>query len=118
MISQEQSNAIVLIRAIAMLSIVLCHVFQAYHSPLANLFNVGVPIFFGISGYLYGNKQIGDWKQWAFDRFTKVYVPYAVFLLLVVSLYAVFCPYNLTILGSVVQIFNLQGITHWNCKLI
>lgn len=48
-----------------MLSIVTCHIFQAYNIPIWGcIFNVGVQIFFVLSGYLYGYKTIDNWKSW------------------------------------------------------
>ncbi len=60
-ISDEESKAISLVRIMAMFSIVLCHVFQAYNNSLAWRFNVGVQVFLVLSGYLYGHKEISGW---------------------------------------------------------
>ena len=49
-------------RLLAMISIVICHVFQALESPLCYYFNVGVQVFLFISGYLYGKKRISDYS--------------------------------------------------------
>ena len=58
-ITKPQKNyGISLLRFIAMIFIVLCHFFQYYGVELAWWFNVGVPMFFCISGFLYANKRI------------------------------------------------------------
>ena len=90
MITDQQSKAITWIRTIAMFSIVICHYLQAYGSSLASVFNVGVPIFFCISGYLYGNKNISNWKKWFGARVLKVYVPYLIFVIFSIPFYLLF----------------------------
>jgi len=112
MISEKESKAIVITRAIAMLCIVICHVFQAYDSPLANLFNVGVPVFFCISGFLYGNKQIDNWGKWSVGRIKKVYLPYFILLVITAPLCAIFAPNTVDLGGVFIHIVNLQGFTH------
>ena len=64
-LSIQESHGLVIIRVFAMLSIVVCHLFQSYNHGLAGLFNIGVQVFFVLSGYLYGTKMILDWKNWA-----------------------------------------------------
>lgn len=54
----ERDYSISWIRLIATVSIIVCHVFQFYNNDLCAWFNVGVPLFFIISGYLYGSKSI------------------------------------------------------------
>lgn len=48
------------VRFIALCSIILCHFLQYYQIELAWWFNVGVQVFFVISGYLYGKKEVKD----------------------------------------------------------
>ena len=47
-----------IIRILATIGIVLCHILQEYGNPLANWLNVNVQIFLFMSGFLYGNKTI------------------------------------------------------------
>ena len=56
----KRDYAISYIRFIAMVMIIVCHFFQYYENELAYWFNVGVEIFFIISGYLYASKNIVD----------------------------------------------------------
>ena len=53
-ISKKESNIIGTIRGIAMIFIVICHYVSWFpqFSAAGQIFNVGVPIFFLISGYL------------------------------------------------------------------
>lgn len=57
-------------RVIAMWFIVVCHLGSRFDSSaIAQLFNVGVPMFFMISGYLYGKRQIRKPAIWLFKRY-------------------------------------------------
>ena len=51
------SNKLNLIRIISMIMIVICHYLQFYDNYMAYWFNVGVQIFFLLSGVLYGCKE-------------------------------------------------------------
>lgn len=75
LISEYESNAIRIIRTLAMLSIVTCHFLQAYANNLCWTFNIGVQIFFVLSGYLYGHKDVDNWPRWFINRFIKIFIP-------------------------------------------
>jgi peptidoglycan/LPS O-acetylase OafA/YrhL len=89
-LTENESNSLVWIRTLAMLSIVVTHLFQAYRNIWADVFNTGVQVFLVMSGYLYGYKNITDWRGWVRKRFKKIYLPYLVFLIAVIPLYALF----------------------------
>lgn len=74
-ISKVESNAISIVRVLAMLAIVLCHFLQAYDNKWAWVLNAGVQVFLVLSGYLYGHKEVGNWRKWFISRFVKLYVP-------------------------------------------
>ena len=76
-ISSIESKIITIIRAIAMVLIILCHYCDYFEGVefLSQLFNVGVPIFFIISGFLYGQKQINNIKKWYIKQFAKIVIP-------------------------------------------
>lgn len=110
LIPLNESKSLVWLRAIAMLSIVTCHVFQAYNIPIWGcIFNVGVQIFFVLSGYLYGYKTIDNWKSWHLKRINKIYIPYLVFLICVVPLYALFHNEAMNWKALPFYFANLQG---------
>ena len=67
-----------MIRFIAMLMIIICHLMQALDLELAQWFNVGVPIFLCISGFLYGQRNIGEITSFYFKRFAKIYIPFLI----------------------------------------
>lgn len=78
------------IRLVATVMIVLCHYLQAYSNGLAYFFNVGVQVFFLISGFLYGGKEIDFSFDWLKRRFLKIAKPYLVVVAVVAICYLVF----------------------------
>ena len=119
MITELESKSIQYIRSFAMLSILLCHIQQAYDNKWAWIFNIGVQIFLAISGWLYGKKTIKDWKKWFIDKLYKLYIPYIIYVLFVFLLYNiasvdVFSLKNLIVYGLDLQwiLGGVKGITH------
>lgn len=71
------------IRVLAMFFIVFCHLSSHYGiTALGQFFNVGVPIFFMISGYLYGNKKVEQPINWLYKRYIRLVVPAFMWLIL------------------------------------
>ena len=57
-----RDSSISLIRLTGTVCILLCHLSSWFGiAALAQLFNVGVPVFLLISGFLYGGKAISVW---------------------------------------------------------
>ena len=79
--NQQISNKLTVIRVISMIFIVLCHYLQFFDIYLAFWFNVGVQIFFIISGVLYGNKDVNDFKKFWKSKFFKIILPYLIVVL-------------------------------------
>ena len=73
---EKRDYSISFVRLIAMLFIVSCHILQFYDNELAWWFNVGVQMFFFISGYLYSNRKVNDTVSFLRKRFVKILVPY------------------------------------------
>lgn len=86
-LSPDESRAISIIRVMAMVAIVVCHILQGLNRPSAYIFNMGVQVFLFISGFLYGGKQIGNIAQWLKKRLVKIYLPYILFVSFVFVLY-------------------------------
>ena len=107
-LTAQESCAISYIRVLAMCSIVLCHFLQALDSNWAWVFNIGVQIFLLISGYLYGHKHIEGWISWFGKRFIRIYVPFALFFIAVIPVYAV--SGKITAKQIIVYLLDLQGI--------
>lgn len=109
MINQKESNAISILRVMAMFSIVTCHILQGLDNRWAWILNVGVQMFFVMSGYLYGNKQIEDWKKWYTKRIRKLYIPFILFASFGLIAYGLFTDTNVGIKNICAYIFNIQG---------
>ena len=117
-ISKEESNVISLVRILAMASIVLCHILQAYGNPLAWRFNVGVQIFLVLSGYLYGHKEIHNWVTWLWQRFKKLYIPCFLYCAVTLTVLHYFAGQNVGWLDYI-TISAVDGISHlWFMKAI
>lgn len=78
-----KNYSISLIRLISMLMIISCHILQGLGNKMAFWINVGVQIFFFISGFLYGNKNIDNIKEFYQKRIIKVLVPYSIFSIII-----------------------------------
>lgn len=82
-IKKKYDYSISFIRVTAMLFIILCHLSSHYGITVtAQFFNVGVPMFFMISGYLYGDKEIGNSVEWLYKRYIRLVVPAFMWLIL------------------------------------
>lgn len=102
-----------MIRFIAMLMIIACHICQYFDNFLAWWLNVGVQIFFIISGFLYGSKQITNPVQWFLKNTKKILLPYYLFLIPVIVLYFIFAPANIdfgSTIRSLLCIGTIDGI--------
>lgn len=77
-----RNNAISIMRVMAMIMIVLCHLFLWLDmSVLAMFFNVGVEVFLLISGYLYSNREIKNTVVFLKQRWIKICVPLYTFFI-------------------------------------
>ncbi len=74
--NSSRDSSISIIRVLAFLSIIACHIMQYYHCEFAWWFNVGVQVFLCLSGYLYGRKAIDDELLFYKKQFIKILVPY------------------------------------------
>ena len=98
-----------------MLLIISCHICQYYGSEYAWWLNVGVQIFFVLSGFLYGNKSIDEPIEWIKKQFVKILPPYYLFIFITIVLYLIFSPGTLSIkeiVGSIFCVGTLKGIGH------
>lgn len=110
--SQEESRALTYIRVFSMLAIVICHICQTYSrtNHWAYLFNIGVQVFLALSGYLYGHKIITNWKQFYVGRIKRVYIPFVLFLVLVLPFYLIFHRNVFSWKAYLLNFTNLQGV--------
>jgi len=107
-----KSHSISLIRLIAMLMIITCHILQGLSSSWAFWFNIGVQIFLIISGYLYGSKNVTSTKEFYIKQIKKILVPYLVLAVIIFTLEAIFLNkrYSITLmLGSLLGFGGVAG---------
>lgn len=109
MITPEESRAIYYVRPLSMMAIVLCHLCQSYGNRWAFIFNAGVQVFLVLSGYLYGKKDIVDWKAWGMGRIKRVYVPVFILLLVALPFYLFFARDSFNAVGYSINFSSLQG---------
>ena len=88
--AKNKNFAIQIIRVLAMLFIVICHLCNesknSMISSLGQFFNIGVFIFIFISGFLYGNKNIDNNSKWLFNRLKRIMIPIYIFILFFIFL--------------------------------
>lgn len=95
-----------LYRVIAMFCIIACHIAQQSGDlKTAYLLNGGVYSFLLISGMLLGSKKVDNTKCFYISRFTRIFVPYYLLILLYLLLYA----FRQIPLGWKI-IFNIAGL--------
>ncbi|MDE5886420.1 MAG: acyltransferase family protein [Muribaculaceae bacterium] len=118
----SESNSLNIIRWLSAVAIVLCHFLQAYGIIWAWILNVGVQVFFFLSGFLYGKKRITNIKKFYWGRFRKLYIPYFLWVSTVILLLLIFFPSSLSfngILKQLTMIGALPGLNHlWFMRVI
>lgn len=101
--------ALSMIRVFAMALIVACHIAQYYELQIAWILNVGVQVFFIMSGFLFGRLDLpASPMEFYKKRVAKVYIPYLIWLLVVIAIYAVFHLYHFNVKQIVLYLLNLQ----------
>lgn len=116
MLETEKKKDLVLIRVVAMISIVLNHTIYFYlpnvgHFLKEMIFNLGIPLFLVLSGYCYGirKERITDYKKFTRTRFFKVLIPMyiAVIMKVLIDWFVSGKTYGLDTI--VMYVLNLQG---------
>lgn len=101
--------ALSMIRVFAMALIVACHIAQYYELQIAWILNVGVQVFFIMSGFLFGRLDLpASPMEFYKKRVAKVYIPYLIWLLVVIAIYAAFHLYHFNVKQIVLYLLNLQ----------
>lgn len=107
-LSTAQSNAISNIRVMAMILIVSCHITQGYNQQIAFILNVGVQLFFLISGFLYGKVEIPSAMDFYKKRIVKIYIPFIIVVLFFAGIYTFFGIEHVSLGQLIPYAFNLQ----------
>ncbi|MCM1309765.1 MAG: acyltransferase [Bacteroides sp.] len=113
--TKTESDALNLLRWGSTIAIVVCHLQQAVDNPWAWLFNVGVQVFFFLSGFLYGGRRIGSPLKFYCRRFTKLYLPYALWVSVAITLLCTIgglSPEPSRIVRQYMMLGNLPGLNH------
>lgn len=113
-LTDRQTDFVTWLRAFAVISILLCHYVQesenAYMQMSAQLFNIGVNIFFIISGFCFGLQgDIKDTIGWYKKRLKRIYIPYVLFLLFLIIIYAIL-ELKINVWSWVVYFLGIQGV--------
>lgn len=100
-------------RVAATVSIFLCHIFAKSSIPLLQMstqfFNVGVSMFFVLSGYLYGMNRIKSTvRKWYYKRCIRICVPEYIFALVLLLIHLALS-YRIIPLNWAFLALNLQG---------
>lgn len=110
---KKRNQSIQLIRIIAMFMIIfdhiLCKISFPMQSIVVQIMNSGVFIFLLISGYLYGNKKIGNWKKWFLTRLSRICIPMWIFMTIDFAIEAILWE-AFDIKYVIIYAFNMQGI--------
>ena len=103
-------NSVSLVRLTGMVCILLCHLFAWIGiAALSQLFNVGVPLFLLISGFLYGGKPVKP-RSFLANRYLRVTLPVGIFILLL-SVFLFFSARESASFGTIpLYMLNLQGL--------
>ena len=89
---------------IATLMIISCHILQGLDLEAAFWLNVGVQIFFVLSGYLYSKKEIKAVKLFYKKQYRKIIVPYIILITII------FATLKISKLPMIDNKFTLLGI--------
>ncbi len=108
-LSVSNSNAISLLRIFSTIIIVVCHILQTYNNNYAYVFNIGVQIFFVLSGLLYGYKEI-EFKRFWYGRIKNIYVPFLIFSLVMALLNVCLLMETVEIKQLLIYILGVQGL--------
>lgn len=89
---KKKVNFISWLRFFAVICILICHLVQTSEIPIvriyAQFFNIGVELFILISGFCFGLQgRITDVRKWFIKRIKRIYVPYELFVVLLVIIY-------------------------------
>ena len=106
---KERVIEIDVIRVLAMVFIIICHVLLEKNIVWGQFFNVGVIEFLFISGFCFGKKDILNVGQWIKRRLLRILPEYYIFIFIYVF-FLIVINYRISIKEVFVNIFLLQGI--------
>lgn len=109
----NKNRSIQVIRIVAMFMIIFDHILCKISFPMqamiVQVMNSGVFIFLLISGFLFGNKEIKNWKIWFINRLTRICIPLWIFMIIDFIVEAIIWK-TFEFKYVFIYAFNLQGI--------
>lgn len=101
------------LRCFSMFLIVLCHLAQkssnVYIQMSSQFLNVGVSIFFIISGYLFGLRKIEiEYKKWYLKRIIRILPSFYLFLIILFCIYLILKK-DIRLTSWIIYLFDLQA---------
>lgn len=109
-ISVQQSELVSLLRVISVLLIVSCHVMQGLSNHWAWVLNIGVQVFFCISAFLFGKRDIVNPLSWLKQRACKILIPYYVYMFIVSGVIILFSYEVFSLKTELSCLLLLQGV--------
>lgn len=108
----KKDISIQIIRIISMLMIIICHILNSMSNSfiimMGQFFNIGVYIFLFVSGFLYGEKKIRNYREWYLNKIKKLMIPIWIFI--VFLMICVFKKYNIFEIKYIfIYLLNIQG---------
>ncbi len=109
-IDEKRDMSISLVRVLSMCAIIFCHYGSYCGSHIvAPFFNIGVQIFFIISGFLYGQKEIQSWGKWYERRWAQLMIPCYIAMGILTLIFSLYFHWPINTKSILCQLFNLQG---------
>lgn len=87
-----------IVRFVALVLIISCHMLQYFRIELAWWLNVGVQVFLCISGYLYGQRNTPPEVDFYRQRFKKILIPYYIVFCIASTIYFLFARNKISLL--------------------
>ena len=110
-LSAPRDPAITTLRMLAMIGIVLTHLAQYYElGDIKHVLRLGTPLFFLMSGFLYGQKQINQWGKFYYRRWKTLMIPVYIWIVIVGILSAILFSTHYSAWQYITHIFNLAGL--------
>lgn len=111
--SEKRIDFITRLRAISTIFILMCHLTTHCSIGLiamtSQFFNIGVDIFFIISGFLFGLKNdISSPVKWYLKRIKRIFIPYEIFVIILLIIHLIKGIFSFTV-DWVLLIFGMQG---------
>lgn len=101
------------LRAAATIMILLCHFCAQkegfWFNAASQILNIGVPLFFILSGFLFGEKGVhAPYRKWFLRRLQRLWIPYWLFLAVLAIIYLV-KGFNVLSVDWLLLLLGLQG---------